>query len=82
MRSLIFDADVATARAVANGEQCVEGCGESFVEAHQEPVACGYCWRRLPIEDRARVRRAWLDEAGRKAWERIGRERKQRRARQ
>lgn len=61
MASLIFDADVRTARLVAEGRACV-ACGTTFVESHGIAVACHFCWRRLPVKWKGKVTRATHDE--------------------
>jgi hypothetical protein len=60
VRSLIFDADIQLARAVAEGALCLE-CQRTFVEPHGEAVACRGCWRSYGATDKARYRRAWHD---------------------
>lgn len=59
-RSLIFDADIALARAAADGAICLE-CQRVFVEAHGEAVVCRGCWRSMNAQDKATYRRAWHD---------------------
>lgn len=65
--SLVFDADVELARAVADGLLCME-CGVSFHEPHHEPVCCEHCWPKLAVEDRVRIARATHPEVNRLAW--------------
>ena len=75
MRSLVFDADLELARAVASGLICLS-CQVQFSEAHQEPVCCEYCWPKLDIEDRARIARATHPESNRLAWRKRNRAKK------
>ena len=76
-RSLIFDADVQLARAIADGLACMT-CQEDFVEAHGEPVACHFCWSRLTPVKQGRIRRAWLEESKVNGIRRVNRAKKHR----
>jgi DNA-directed RNA polymerase subunit RPC12/RpoP len=67
MRSLVFDADLELARAVAAGLICIE-CGVQFAESHGHAVACTSCWGNLPMESKAETPRATLPESNRLAW--------------
>jgi hypothetical protein len=68
--------DHETARRVALGIQCVE-CDTTFVKAHLTPVACGFCWPKLPLEERATVLRAVHEEETREAFRQRANKRKE-----
>lgn len=63
----ILGTDHETARRVALGMECLE-CSSDFVKAHGFPVACEFCWAKLPLEERKVVGRAVHEESTKDAF--------------